>query len=195
MALATPTSRRTRRSTTRSTGCATRPPSALLTRRDVIVVASVSCIYGLGSPEEYRDQLLVVQHGRGARPARHPAPARRHAVRAQRHEPRPGQVPGAGRHHRGAPRLRRDRGAHRAVRRRGRAHHRGRPAHRRAGRRRSTSSSSSRPPTTSPARSGCKAAIDAHRGRAAGAARLLREARASCSRPSACACAPSTTSR
>ena len=49
----TPTSRRTARSTTRSTGCATRPPSALLTRRDVIVVASVSCIYGLGSPEEY----------------------------------------------------------------------------------------------------------------------------------------------
>ena len=35
--------------------------SALLTRRDVIVVASVSCIYGLGSPEEYRDQLLVVR--------------------------------------------------------------------------------------------------------------------------------------
>ena len=37
--------------------------SALLTRRDVIVVASVSCIYGLGSPEEYRDQLLVVRVG------------------------------------------------------------------------------------------------------------------------------------
>jgi excinuclease ABC subunit B len=37
--------------------------SALLTRRDVIVVASVSCIYGLGSPEEYRDQLLHVQQG------------------------------------------------------------------------------------------------------------------------------------
>ncbi|CAN5527712.1 excinuclease ABC subunit UvrB [soil metagenome] len=37
--------------------------SALLTRRDVIVVASVSCIYGLGSPEEYRDQLLVVRTG------------------------------------------------------------------------------------------------------------------------------------
>src|SRR5689334_24239360 len=32
--------------------------SALLTRRDVIVVASVSCIYGLGSPEEYKDNLL-----------------------------------------------------------------------------------------------------------------------------------------
>ncbi|HSH22875.1 MAG TPA: excinuclease ABC subunit UvrB [Acidimicrobiales bacterium] len=37
--------------------------SALLTRRDVIVVASVSCIYGLGSPEEYRDNLLVVRPG------------------------------------------------------------------------------------------------------------------------------------
>jgi excinuclease ABC subunit B len=37
--------------------------SALLTRRDVIVVASVSCIYGLGSPEEYRDNLLHVQVG------------------------------------------------------------------------------------------------------------------------------------
>src|SRR4051812_2271255 len=34
--------------------------SALLTRRDTIVVASVSCIYGLGSPEEYRSQLLVL---------------------------------------------------------------------------------------------------------------------------------------
>src|SRR5215218_1075801 len=37
--------------------------AALLTRRDVIVVASVSCIYGLGSPHEYKDQLLVVRPG------------------------------------------------------------------------------------------------------------------------------------
>jgi excinuclease ABC subunit B len=36
---------------------------ALLTRRDTIVVASVSAIYGLGSPEEYRDKLLIVQVG------------------------------------------------------------------------------------------------------------------------------------
>src|SRR5437764_6297748 len=35
--------------------------SALLARRDVIVVASVSCIYGLGSPKEYEDQLLVLR--------------------------------------------------------------------------------------------------------------------------------------
>jgi excinuclease ABC subunit B len=32
--------------------------AALLTRRDVIVVASVSCIYGMGNPEEYRGNLL-----------------------------------------------------------------------------------------------------------------------------------------
>src|SRR5689334_5675982 len=37
--------------------------SALLTRRDVIVVASVSCIYGLGSPEEYRKNMFHVQVG------------------------------------------------------------------------------------------------------------------------------------
>jgi excinuclease ABC subunit B len=37
--------------------------SALLTRRDVIVVASVSCIYGLGSPEEYRKNMLHLQVG------------------------------------------------------------------------------------------------------------------------------------
>src|SRR5271155_2986269 len=37
--------------------------AALLTRRDVIVVASVSCIYGLGSPEEYRDRILVLRRG------------------------------------------------------------------------------------------------------------------------------------
>jgi excinuclease ABC subunit B len=32
--------------------------AALLTRKDVIVVASVSCIYGLGSPDQYRDSVL-----------------------------------------------------------------------------------------------------------------------------------------
>jgi excinuclease ABC subunit B len=37
--------------------------SALLTRRDVIVVASVSCIYGLGSPEEYAQQILALAVG------------------------------------------------------------------------------------------------------------------------------------
>ena len=37
--------------------------SALLTRRDVVVVASVSCIYGLGGPDEYQNQLLVLRTG------------------------------------------------------------------------------------------------------------------------------------
>ncbi len=38
--------------------------ASLLTRRDTIVVASVSCIYGLGSPDEYRNKLLIVQSGK-----------------------------------------------------------------------------------------------------------------------------------
>ncbi len=37
--------------------------AALLTRRDVIVVASVSCIFGLGSPEEYQNQIMPVAVG------------------------------------------------------------------------------------------------------------------------------------
>jgi len=37
--------------------------SALLTRRDVIIVASVSAIYGLGSPEMYAKQLLMLDVG------------------------------------------------------------------------------------------------------------------------------------
>ena len=36
---------------------------ALLTRRDVIIVASVSCIYGLGSPEEYMSFVLDIEKG------------------------------------------------------------------------------------------------------------------------------------
>ncbi|NLI83545.1 MAG: excinuclease ABC subunit UvrB [Deltaproteobacteria bacterium] len=36
---------------------------SLLDRRDVIIVASVSCIYGLGSPEEYRKMLLQLETG------------------------------------------------------------------------------------------------------------------------------------
>ena len=36
---------------------------ALLTRRDVLIVASVSCIYGLGSPEEYQSFVLLLNKG------------------------------------------------------------------------------------------------------------------------------------
>jgi excinuclease ABC subunit B len=37
--------------------------SALFTRRDVVVVASVSCIYALGSPEEWRDRMIWLEVG------------------------------------------------------------------------------------------------------------------------------------
>ncbi|TMN21337.1 excinuclease ABC subunit UvrB [Lentibacillus cibarius] len=37
--------------------------SSLFERRDVLIVASVSCIYGLGSPEEYKSQVLSLRMG------------------------------------------------------------------------------------------------------------------------------------
>ncbi|MDQ6895599.1 MAG: excinuclease ABC subunit UvrB [Actinomycetota bacterium] len=37
--------------------------SSLLTRRDVVVVASVSCIYGLGTPQEYVDRMVQLRVG------------------------------------------------------------------------------------------------------------------------------------
>ena len=40
-----------------------RATANLLTRRDVIIVASVSCIYGLGSPSEYFDLMVRIQKG------------------------------------------------------------------------------------------------------------------------------------
>ena len=38
--------------------------SSLLSRRDVIVVASVSCLYGLGSPNEYARKIVMLEKGR-----------------------------------------------------------------------------------------------------------------------------------
>jgi len=40
-----------------------RATASLLEREDVIIVASVSCIYGIGSPEEYRKQMLFLETG------------------------------------------------------------------------------------------------------------------------------------
>src|SRR5260370_32680872 len=39
--------------------------SSLLSRRDVVIVASVSCIYGLGSPEEYKERVHFGDVGDG----------------------------------------------------------------------------------------------------------------------------------
>jgi excinuclease ABC subunit B len=41
---------------------------SLLTRRDVLIVASVSCIYGLGSPDEYKNMHLLLQVGGNSPP-------------------------------------------------------------------------------------------------------------------------------
>ena len=40
-----------------------RTTSALLERNDVVIIASISCIYGLGSPEEYRQSLIILDKG------------------------------------------------------------------------------------------------------------------------------------
>ena len=37
--------------------------SSLLSRKDVIVVSSVSCIYGIGSPDEYKDKVIHLKRG------------------------------------------------------------------------------------------------------------------------------------
>ncbi len=41
-----------------------RATSSLMERKDVVIVASVSCIYGLGSPEEYREMMVLAETGR-----------------------------------------------------------------------------------------------------------------------------------
>jgi excinuclease ABC subunit B len=43
---------------------------ALLSRRDTLIVASVSCIYGLGEPEEYRSFILTLSRNETALPAK-----------------------------------------------------------------------------------------------------------------------------
>jgi excinuclease ABC subunit B len=43
---------------------------ALLTRRDVLIVASVSCIFGLGSPEEYQSFMAYIRKGETRSPAK-----------------------------------------------------------------------------------------------------------------------------
>jgi excinuclease ABC subunit B len=40
-----------------------RATSSLLSRKDVLIIASVSCIYGLGSPEDYQRLLVIIKKG------------------------------------------------------------------------------------------------------------------------------------
>ena len=124
--------------------------AALFARRDVIVVASVSCIYGLGSPEKYDDQMLLLK--RGEMVDRDAILRKLVDIQYTRNDTgaRPRHVPRAGRDARGLPGLRRVRLPRRVLRRRDRGDPALRPADRRDLRRSSSTSASGRPPTTPP---------------------------------------------
>jgi excinuclease ABC subunit B len=63
--------------------------TSLFLRRDVVIVASVSCIYGLGSPEDYLEKMVLPQVGQTVeRTERKPSTS----VRAQRLEPARGDL-------------------------------------------------------------------------------------------------------
>ena len=114
---------------------------SLLERRDVVVVASVSCIYGIGAPETYQGMHLAVREGERRRPRRHHPPADLRAVRAQRLRLPPGDVPRPRRRGRGVPGQRGvDRDPDRALRRHDRRH----------------------PPHGSAARARCRSALRRH---------------------------------
>ena len=94
---------------------------SLLERRDVVIVASVSAIYGIGNPADYHQMVMTLRVGDKTRPARHDPAADPHAVQAQRDRLLARQLPRARRHHRRVPgRTQRTGAAHRALRRRGR---------------------------------------------------------------------------
>ena len=96
---------------------------ALIERRDVIVVSSVSCIYGLGAPETYYDMLAYLEVGdtQGMRALL--AAAGRDAVRADLSGSDARDIPGAWRRSGNPARLRGHRRARRVLRRRDREDH------------------------------------------------------------------------
>ncbi len=89
---------------------------SLLSRRDVIVVASVSCIYGLGTPQSYLDRSLPVARRRQHGPGHAAARAGRHPVLPQRRVVHPRLVPGPRRHRGDHPGLRGARDPDRVLR-------------------------------------------------------------------------------
>ena len=93
---------------------------SLFERRDVIIVASVSCIYGLGSPEAYYGMMLPLE--RGQRIDRDQILRKLVEIQYERndHDFAPRRLPRPRRHRRGLPVVRGHRAADRAVRRRGR---------------------------------------------------------------------------
>ena len=92
---------------------------SLFERRDVIIVASVSCIYGLGSPGGVLRHAAAARARAADRPRGGPPQAGRDPVRAQRSRLRPRHLPRPRRHRRGLSVVRGAGAPHRAVRRRG----------------------------------------------------------------------------
>ncbi len=69
---------------------------ALFERHDVIVVASVSCIYGLGDPDAYYGMLVFIEPGQKIQAGRVSAEAGRPAIRAGEYRFRPRRFSGTG---------------------------------------------------------------------------------------------------
>ena len=168
---------------------------SLLTRRDVLVVASVSCIYGLGAPETYGSMHVYVEAGMQLE--RDDLLRRLVDMLYERNDLD---------FHRGTFRVRGDvvevfpavrgraRAAHRVLRRRGRGDRRDRPAARQGAGAAEAGDDLSGEPLRGDGR-GPRARHRRHPRRAPGAARASSAGRASCSRPSASSSARSTTSR
>ena len=93
---------------------------SLFERRDCVIVASVSCIYGLGSPEAYYGMLLMLEKGQKIAREQITHAAGGDPLRAQRRRLPARHLPRARRRHRGLSHLRRLRLPHRAVGRRDR---------------------------------------------------------------------------
>ena len=107
--------------------------SSLLSRRDVVVVASVSCIYGLGTPAVLPGPLGGAAGRQRGAARRAAAAAGRRAVHPQRRGVHPRLVPGPRRHRGDHPVLRGARRPHRVLRRRDRGAVLPAPADRRRG--------------------------------------------------------------
>ena len=100
---ATSTSRRTRASTSTSSRCGCRRPSRCSSARDTVIVATVSCIYGIGDPVDYHGMILHLREREQVAAARrHRAPGG-DAVRAQRARLPPRHLPRARRRDRRLP--------------------------------------------------------------------------------------------
>ena len=168
--------------------------SSLLMRRDVVIVASVSCIYGLGSPAEYREQTVLLSVGEEHDRDEVLRKLVVDPVPAQRLVPRPRALPGARRRRRGAAAGARVRLPGLVLRRRGRADHALRPADGRGAR-------PARPPGALPGdavrdrSTDHRARARGDRGGARGAGAGVRGRRGRCSRRTGSGSAPSTTWR